>query len=162
MAGNPAPGAQYFYPSHRQFLPKNGIGDLPGHTMTSEPRRNQARRVTRDVEPSALKDLLEHPPRATVAIVERDEADVLPACARFRRDTYRFGVLPEVAPDLENREVVLVIDDGTYWFELRGISVRGQARRIDPAEPGETDALAWYAVEPRRILAWDYGAIREV
>jgi hypothetical protein len=93
--------------------------------MTSETCRNAAQRVTRDVEPSALKDLLEHPPRATVAFVDRDEADVLPVRARFRADTYRFGVLPEVATDLENREVVLVIDHGPYWFELRCISVRG-------------------------------------
>jgi len=130
--------------------------------VTRDPRRREARRVTRDVEPSALKDLLEHPPRATVAFVDRDAVEVLPVRARFRADTYQFGVQPEVATDFEHREVVLVIDDGAYWFELRGISVRGLARRTDRGEPGETDALAWYAIEPRRILAWDYGAIREV
>jgi hypothetical protein len=130
--------------------------------VTGETRRRQAQRVTRDVEPSALTDMLEHPPRATVAFVDRDEVDVLPVQARFHADTFRFGVLPEVATDFEHREVVLVIDDGPYWFELRGISVRGLARRNNRAEPGETDALAWYAIEPRRILAWDYGAIREV
>jgi len=130
--------------------------------MTGESGRSAAHEVTRDVEPSTLKDLLAHPPRATVAFVDRDEADVLPVRARYRANTYRFGVLPEVGTDLENREVVLVMDDGPYWFELRGISVRGLARRINRAEPGETDALAWYTIEPRRILAWDYGAIREV
>lgn len=130
--------------------------------MTSEAGRSAAPRVTRDVEPSALTDLLEHPPRATVAFVDRDEADVLPVWARVRADTYWFGVRPEVGTDFENREVVLVIDDGPYWFELRAISVRGLARRIDQAEPGERDALAWYAIQTRRILAWDYGAIREV
>ena len=119
------------------------------------------RRVTRDVEPSTLKVLLEHPPRATLAFVDRNEVDVLPVRARFRADTYRFGVPLEVATDFENREVVLVIDDGSYWFDLRGISVRGLARRIDRAEPGETRALAWYEIEPRRALAWDYGAMRE-
>jgi hypothetical protein len=129
--------------------------------MTKETGRSAAHGVTRDVEPSSLKDLLEHPPRATVAFVDRDEPDVLPVRARYRADTYRFGVLPEVATHLENREVVLVMDDGAYWFELRGISVRGLARRIDRAEPGQADALVWYAIEPRRILAWDYRAVRE-
>jgi hypothetical protein len=130
--------------------------------MTSENGRNAARRVTRDVAPSALRDLLEHPPRATVAFINRDQADVLPVRARYRGDdTYRFGVLPEVATDLENREVVLVIDDGPHFFELRGISVRGLARRIDRAEPGKADALTWYVIEPWRILAWDYDAMRE-
>jgi hypothetical protein len=55
---------------------------------------------------------------------------------------------------------VLVIDDGRYWFQLRGVSVRGIANRIDtPA--GAAAQLAWYAVETRRVLAWDYGAVRE-
>ena len=130
--------------------------------MTRESGRGAAHAVTRDVEPSTLEYLLEHPLRASVAFIDRDQADVLPALARYRVDTYRFGVLPGVAPDLENREVVLVIDDGPYWFDLRGISVRGLARRINRAEPGETDALAWYTIEPRRILAWNYGALREV
>jgi hypothetical protein len=128
--------------------------------MTSENAR-PAVRITRDVEPSALRDLIEHPPRATVAFVNRGQAEVLPVRARYHADTYRFGVLPEVATELENREVVLVIDDGPYFFELRGISVRGLARRIDRAEPGETDALAWYVIEPRRILAWNYEVMRE-
>ena len=119
------------------------------------------RGVTRDVDPSTLTDLLEHPPRATVAFIDCERADVLPVRARCRAGTYRFGVLPEVATDLNDREVVLVIDDGPYFFELRGISVRGLARRIDRAEPGETAALAWYVIEPRRVLGWNYDAMRE-
>lgn len=109
-----------------------------------------------------MRDLLERPPRATLAFVDGDQADVLPVRARRHGRTFRFGVLPEVATNLKDREVVLVMDDGAYWFELRGISVRGQARRLDGAEPGETHGLTWYAIEPRRILAWDYGALREV
>jgi hypothetical protein len=128
--------------------------------MTSE-NACPAVRITRDVEPSALRDLIEHPPRAAVAFIDRDRAEVLPVRARYRADTYRFGVLPGVATELENREVVVVIDDGPYFFELCGISVRGVARRIDRAEAGEADALAWYVIEPRRILAWDYDAMRE-
>jgi len=120
-----------------------------------------AQRVTRDVEPSTLEDLLEHPPRATVAFIDRDRVDVVPVRARCGADTYRFGVRPEVATDLDDREVVLVLDDGPYFFELRGISVRGLARRIDRVEPGEADALAWYVIDSRRIVAWNYAAMRE-
>jgi hypothetical protein len=116
--------------------------------------------VTRDVDPSSLEDLRAHPPRATVAFVDRDEPIVLPVRARYRADTYEFGVPADFA--FENRETVLIIDDGPYWFDLRGISVRGLARRLERAEPGAADALAWYAIEPRRILAWDYAAMREV
>lgn len=118
-------------------------------------------RVTRDVELSAVGDLLQHPPRATVAFVERGAVDVLPARARCSADTYRFGVTANVAPDLDRREVVLVIDDGPYWFELRGISVRGVAERSEPPDAAESRSLTWYTIRPRRVLAWDYGAIRE-
>jgi hypothetical protein len=118
-------------------------------------------KVTRDVAPAALADLFEHPPRASVAFVAGAAVDLLPARASFAAGTHAFGISTDVSPDLENREVVLVVDDGPYWFELRGISVRGVATRIDAAEPVRALGLAWYKIEPRRILAWDYGSIRE-
>jgi hypothetical protein len=117
------------------------------------------KQVTRDVEPSAVRDLLDDPPRATVGFVERGAVEVLPVRACFGADPHRFGVLAADAPDLEGREVVLMRDAGAYWFELRGISVRGVARRIGPG-PEEAGRLTWYAVEPRRVLAWDYNTIR--
>ena len=123
--------------------------------------RSAVQAVTRDVDPSTLKDLLEHPPRATVAFIDRERVDILPVRARYHAETYRFGVRADAAVDLAEREVVLVIDDGPYFFELRGISVRGLARRLDRAKPGEADGLAWYVIEPRRILAWNYAAMRE-
>ena len=130
--------------------------------MADRESRGVARtRVSRDVEPAALTDLLEHPPPATVAFVDRDAVDILPVCARFSADTHLFGVAAGVAPDLDNREVVLVIDDGPYWFELRGISVRGVAQRVNPPGQGGAQRLTWYALKPRRILAWDYGSIRQ-
>jgi hypothetical protein len=145
--------------NRRAFV--TGLGAVLAVPLSDESDRSAARRVTRDVEPSTLTDLLEHAPRATVAFIDRDRVDVLPVRARCGADTYRFGALSEVAVDLENREIVLVIDDGPYFFELRGISVRGLARRIDHAEPGDAGAVAWYVIEPRRIVAWDYAAMRE-
>lgn len=120
------------------------------------------RRVTRDVDVSAVRDLLERPPRATVAFVEAGSVDLLPARARYSAESHLFAVRDDAAPDLDQREVVLVIDDGPYWFELRGISVRGVAARSAPPAGAAAGHLIWYAIEPRRVLAWDYGAIREV
>lgn len=128
--------------------------------MKSLERLTKTGRVTRDVAVSAVPDLLDHPPRATVAFVDGGAVDLLPARARCRGDTHLFGVLPDAAPDLQNCEVVLVIDDGPYWFELRGISVRGVAARVEPPGDGGAERLVWYAIEPRRVLAWDYGSIR--
>jgi hypothetical protein len=124
-----------------------------------DPGASQGKRVTRDVEMSALRDLLDRPPRATVAFVDGGAVSLLPAGARCSVTKHLFGVLPAAAPDLAGREVVLVIDDGPYWFEARGISVRGIAARVEP--PSGSGGLAWYVIEPRRVLAWDYGAIRE-
>jgi hypothetical protein len=121
--------------------------------------RARLERVGRDVDPAAVADLLERPPRATVAFVHGDEVEALPALARWRGGVHGFAVRAEDAPDLDGREVVLVRDDGPYWFELRGVTVRGLARR---AEAQDGDRSAWYDVEPRRVLAWDYGALRVV
>ena len=117
-------------------------------------------RVTRDVAPTALADLLADPPRTTVAFVRAGQIDILPARARFADDAYFFGIRADAAVDLAEKEVVLVCDDGSYWFELRGISVRGIACAAEPDEQRGRHLL-WYAIEPRRVLSWDYGALRE-
>jgi hypothetical protein len=118
------------------------------------------RRITRDVDPAAVRDLLDHPPRASVAFVDGGGA-VLPARAHLDGDRRLFAVAADAAPPLDRCEVVLVIDDGWYWFQLRGVSVRGIAHRVDPPTDAEAAPLAWYAVDARRVLAWDYGAVRE-
>ena len=129
--------------------------------MTNQAGGTPTQRVTRDVEVSAVGDLLEHPPRATVAFVEGGAVELLPASARFAANAHLFGLQADAAPDLDDREVVLVIDDGRYWFELRGISVRGVAVRAEAPRDGGTGPLLWYTIKPRRVLAWDYSAIRE-
>ncbi len=133
--------------------PRGSAGEAGGGS-----RREAARQ--RDVVPAALPDLLERPPRATVAFVEAGHVDLLPVHARFEGGSYPIGVDPAVAPALDGREVALVIDDGAYWFERRGISARGRARRLEPARPDAEGPFAWYALEPSRVLAWDYGTPR--
>ena len=58
------------------------------------------RPVTRDVEPTAVRDLLDEPPRATVAFVERGAVELLPVRARIMGDTHLFAVRAGDAPDL--------------------------------------------------------------
>lgn len=129
--------------------------------MAAAAEPSAPQRVTRDVELLAVRDLLESPPQATVACVQDGQVDVLPARAHCAADVYAFGVANE-SPDLTGREVVLIIDDGSYWFELRGISVRGIATRTGAPPQAAAPRLVWYAIDWRRVLAWDYGSIREV
>ena len=116
-----------------------------------------ARRITRDVDSAAVRDLLDHPPRATVAFA-RGAAAVLPARAQVDGDRPSRGRGRRGAGPGSGRSAV---DDGWYWFQLRGVSVRGIAHRVDGPTGAEAAPLAWYAVDTRRVLAWDYGAVRE-
>jgi hypothetical protein len=123
--------------------------------------RGAVGQVTRDVELAHLGDLLTKPPRAAVAFVENEAATILPAHACVMDGEHRFAVDAASAPDLSGREVVLMRDDGPYWFELRGISVRGTATRVPTPSAAPAERLVWYGVAPTRILAWDYAALRE-
>jgi hypothetical protein len=105
-------------------------------------------RTTRDVALADVADVVADPRRATVTFVDDGEPAIVPVCARCEGYRWRFAA---AAPALDDREVVLLLDDGDWWFELRGVSVRGVARR---------DGDGWYTVEPRRVLAWSYGSLR--
>ena len=105
-------------------------------------------RTTRDVTPADVADVVADPRRATVTFVDDGEPAIIPVRTRHDGDRWRFAT---AAAALGDREVVLLLDDGDWWFELRGVSVRGVARR---------DGDGWYTVEPRRVLAWSYGSLR--
>jgi hypothetical protein len=83
-----------------------------------------------------------------VTFVNDGEPAIIPVRARRAGDRWRFAA---AAPALDDREVVLLLDDGDWWFELHGVSVRGVARR---------DGDGWYTVGPRRVLTWNYGSLR--
>lgn len=117
-------------------------------------------RVVRDVEPDALRELLEHPPRASVALVRDGRIDCIPVRALCGGDSFAFGAVPSHGTGIDGREVVLVIDEGPYWFQLRGLSVRGIAAAVAPPVAGGK-ALTWFALAASRVLAWDYGTIHE-
>ena len=111
--------------------------------------------VTRDVALDAVSDLLARPPRASVTFRDGDGVAIAPVRARFVGDQPLVG-LPAGGPDLARHEVVVLMDDRPWWFRLRGASFRGVARR-----DAEAEGVVWWAVAPRRVLAWDYGTIRE-
>jgi hypothetical protein len=111
--------------------------------------------VIRDVALDALGDLLARPVRASVTYLDGDGIAIVPVRARFMANRPFIG-LPAGGPDFAGKEVVVLVDDGPWWFRLRGASFRGIAERDI-----EADGVVWWTVTPRRTLAWDYGTIRE-
>lgn len=111
--------------------------------------------VTRDVALDAVSDLLARPPRASLTFLDGDHLVLTPVRLRFAGDEPLVG-LPAGGVDLGGREIVVLVDDGPWWFRLRGASFRGMARRDT-----EAGGVVWWAVATRRVLAWDYGTIRQ-
>jgi hypothetical protein len=58
-------------------------------------------------------------------------------------------------------EVVFLVDDGIYFFDLRAIYVRGNVK-LTSAPAGATAICRWFEVVPSKTVAWDYGMLREV
>ncbi len=124
--------------------------------------RRRVVEVTRDVDPSRVHDLLERPPRASLTIRRGDAVHVEPVIVRLVEDRPCCGVQREAGAAVEAAdEVVLLADGGWYWFQLRGISLRGRVARMDKPPTGASPDLVWFQLAPRRTLAWDYAAIRE-
>jgi hypothetical protein len=114
--------------------------------------------ITRDVEASAVADLALAPPRAALATTVDDEILVLPVSVTIEEpadpaSSPRIVQVPEGNPDLAGRNVVVIADDGPQWFLLRSLTVRGMAKAMGDCT---------YRVVPKRIVAWDYGSLREV
>ncbi|HEX6237694.1 MAG TPA: hypothetical protein VFZ68_10900 [Acidimicrobiales bacterium] len=118
--------------------------------------------VTRDIDPDRAGDLLERAPRACLAVAGDHGAQALPVAFAWIDGRYLAGVAANTGrlPD-PGDEVVLLVDDGVHFFDLRAVYVRGRAEATTgPADP--TDGLTWFEVVPQRTVAWDYGQMREV
>ncbi len=120
------------------------------------------KRVTRNIDPGCARDLLERVPRACIAFASDHGPRVQPIVLVWHDDRYLVGI-PEDADRRpgSGHEVVLLIDEGVYWFDLRAIYIRG---RVKPAEApgGAPFGRTWFEVVPLKTVAWDYGTLREV
>jgi hypothetical protein len=121
------------------------------------------KRITRDVHPSALRHLLERP-RAYLAFAEGNAVDAAPVAFRFRAERYYVGVGAALIRRgvVAGARVTLLLDAGWYWYELQSLRLRGIIRAATPVPAGVDPALTWFEVEPRTLVAWDYGSLREV
>ncbi len=119
------------------------------------------KRITRNIDPADAQDLLERVPRACLAFASDDGPCALAIAFVWRDGRYFVGVREtEYLQAAGDQEVVLLIDEGVQFFDLRAIYIRGlmqagEAPRSAPA--GRT----WFEVIPLKTVAWDYGTLRE-
>jgi len=113
--------------------------------------------ITRDVDAGAVADLAVCPPRTALAATTDDEIVLLPVGVILEEPadpalSPRIVQVPQGSPDLTDRNVAVIVDDGPQWFRLRSLTFRGMAKAAG-------DCI--YRVVPERIVAWDYGSLRE-
>ncbi len=120
------------------------------------------KRVTRDIDPVDAQDLLERVPRASLAWACDHGPYAQPIAFVWHDGRYLAGIPAEsdLRPSAD-QEVVLLVDEGVYFFDLRAIYIRG---RVQPAETpnGAPAGRTWFEVIPLKTVAWDYGTLREV
>jgi hypothetical protein len=136
---------------------KDVVGDV---RMTLE--GVQVKRITLNIDPMEARDLLERVPRACVAFASDEGPEAEPVTLLFKDDRYLVEMPSTAASHLiVDQEVVLLVDDGSQFFDLRAIYVRGHVQPLGGVE-GLADDLFWLTVQPTRTVAWDYARIREV
>jgi len=117
------------------------------------------KRVTRAVDVDELADLLEWPPRATLAFVSGGRIEALPVALRYEQGRYFVGLGAGMEPPAGR--VKLLVDDGPWYFDLRGVWVRGTLAACQ-ARAGATGMRDWCELTPEKTVAWHYGRLREV
>lgn len=115
------------------------------------------RPVTRDVPETDMAPLLERPGRACMASVTDDDLHLTPVVPEGPDLPYRVHVARGVAQVSAGQEVVLLVDEGIAYFELRALYVRAVVTAVEPAGSGRTDRLT---LTPIKTVAWDYGKMR--
>jgi hypothetical protein len=120
------------------------------------------KQVTRNIDLESARDLLERVPRACLCYADDQGPQAQPIALVWRDGRYLAGI-PRAAgthPSSE-QEVVLLVDEGVHFFDLRAIYMRGHLAPADTPREARTD-LTWFELLPSKTVAWDYGMMREV
>src|SRR5512146_1772345 len=123
--------------------------------------------VTRDIDPSLAPALLERVPRACLSYAGAHGPRLLPVGVLWQNGRTLVSLPADAGERPEpGQEVVLLVDEGIYYFDLRAIYIRGRAQPAEtPAElrsVGAPSKSTWFEVVPAKTVAWDYGSMREV
>lgn len=116
-------------------------------------------RIVQRVDPDELGRALAPHARAAIAWDRDGAVETIPALYRRDGDEHCVGVARDLAPtDGACERAVLVLDDGSWWFELRAVTLRG---RIEPGAGAADGDLVWLRFVPVGAIAWDYGTLHE-
>jgi hypothetical protein len=120
------------------------------------------KQVIRNIDPDSARDLLERVPRACISFACDDGPLAQPVAMMWQDGRYFIGI-PKTAghkPGI-GQEVVLLVDEGVHFFDLRAIYIRGHAKQAE-APIGAHTRHTWFELVPLKTVAWDYGALHEV
>src|SRR3989304_5547744 len=122
------------------------------------------RRITNAVDHERMQELLERAPRACIAFNNAGIIEVVPVEFRLQEGRHWIGMSgggsgPSPGPD---EPVKLLIDEGMYYFDMRGIWIRGRALFSEERPEAGSPAGDRVQLVPDKSVAWDFGAMRAV
>jgi hypothetical protein len=120
------------------------------------------KQVTRNIDLASARDLLERVRRACICFASDQGPQAEPVVMLWHEGRYLAGIPGGAGRQPgSGQEVVLLIDEGIYYYDLRAIYIRGQVKPTE-APRGAPDGCIWFEVVPLKTVAWDYGMLREV
>jgi hypothetical protein len=121
------------------------------------------KRVTRNIDPGSARDLLERGPRACLCFASDHGPQAQPIVLMWHEGRYLAGLsLDADCQPVSGQEVVLLIDEGVHFFDLRALYIRGQVKPAESPREAPPADCTWFEVVPLKTVAWDYGTLREV
>ncbi|MEP6985483.1 MAG: hypothetical protein ABI970_07790 [Chloroflexota bacterium] len=120
------------------------------------------KQITRNIDLNAGRDLLERVPRACIAFAHDNGPEAQPVAMVWHDNRYFVGLANTANHQLvSDQEVVLLVDEGVYFFDLRAIYIRGHVQPTQ-APPDASNGYTWFDLLPLKTVAWDYGTLHEV
>jgi hypothetical protein len=81
----------------------------------------------------------------------------------WQHGRYLVGLLADAGHQPgSGQEVVLLIDEGVRFFDLRALYIRGLLKQASAPSEAPAANCTWVEVVPLKTFAWDYGMLREV
>ena len=108
-----------------------------------------------------LRDLIERPPRAYLAFDQDGSINAAPVTFQSAKGRYLISPVGEgFSAPRAGQTAMLLIDEGRYSLELRGLRIRGSLRDAEAPVSGLGEAR-WLELVPERVIGWDYGKMRK-